>query len=97
MAKYVYTVTHTDHTGERVKYEFRAASLTRRQINDALDEADEDDSRDPVMDIAFLGAKADGEEVEDMDDLPMEVLTTALQRHPSFRSPDQNQRRRRSR
>lgn len=91
MAKYTFKINHVDETGEKSVYDFRAASLTRRQLTEALDD---DDSENVLISMAFLGCKCDGEEMEDFDDLPMEVLTTALAKHPSFRDPNKNRNRR---
>lgn len=96
MAKYTFTISHIDHTGEKYAYEFRAVSLTKRQIKNALEDANDDDPLlDPIIDIAFLGCKCNNEEVEDFDDLPVEILEEALEKHPSFRNRNANRARRR--
>lgn len=96
MSKYNFRINHIDETGEKVVYEFRAASMTNDQMEER-GQAEEDGEKLAVFNAAFHGCKADGEEVDNYGSLPQEVLVAALARHPSFQDVDAHRPRRRRR
>ena len=90
-SKYLLEIQHTDHEGEQTLYSFHCVSVTRKQIKDAAREAammDEDDDSDPVVELAIKKFYENDTEIEDYNDIPIEVLTEAMERHPSFRPRD---------
>ena len=90
-SKYTLEIDYTDHEGEKHEYTFYCVSVTQRQLKAAVREAaeqDEDDDSDPVIEKAFIKFFIDGTEIEDYLDIPVEVLTEAMEKHPSFRSRD---------
>ena len=72
-SKYLLEIQHTDHEGEQTLYSFHCVSVTRKQIKDAAREA------------AMMDEDDDSDPVVE---LAIEVLTEAMERHPSFRSRD---------
>lgn len=90
-SRYIVRVKFEDESGDSAEYRFFCNSVTRKQHRLALEEGGQDangnlDDEEPLLNAAFSQITCDNEKMEDWEEVPMEVMREALNRHPSFRS-----------